>query len=149
MPALIIILFVSGSAWVLFALFRRLRQDQVSFGLWMAAGLFCSIGLALGTWCAFYCEYHVGTDYRFGSFPIPVVFLSCGGRPVGGFSRSKGSGLVLRIYQRDYHYRACYRTPMAFPGEQSDAPTPAMMTRLTIESQWRRVGSPHRSTRRP
>jgi hypothetical protein len=32
-------------------------------------------GMALGVWCALYCEYPVGTKYRVGSFPIPVVIF--------------------------------------------------------------------------
>ena len=32
-------------------------------------------GVAVGIWCAFYVEYHIGSRYRIGSFPIPVVFF--------------------------------------------------------------------------
>jgi hypothetical protein len=32
-------------------------------------------GVAVGVWCAFYCEYHLGAQFRISSFPIPVVFF--------------------------------------------------------------------------
>jgi hypothetical protein len=75
MPALIIIAFLALSGWMLVALFRRLRRDRGSFGSWVVAGLLVGIGLAFGIWSGFYCEYHVGTHYRFSSFPIPIVFF--------------------------------------------------------------------------
>jgi hypothetical protein len=75
MPALINIFFLALSSWLLVALFRKLRRQHVGAGWWAMLGLFVACGLALGIWCAFYCEYHVGTSYRIGSFPIPVVFF--------------------------------------------------------------------------
>jgi hypothetical protein len=75
MAALIITLFLGLSGWILTALFRRLRRYHVTLGSWVMAGLLGVCGLAVGMWCAFYCEYHMGSDFRIGSFPIPVAFF--------------------------------------------------------------------------
>ena len=75
MGILLVIIFLALSSWTLVALFRRLRRQHVSAGWWVAFALLCICGAALGVWCAFYCEYHVGTRFRIGSFPIPVVFF--------------------------------------------------------------------------
>jgi len=75
MSMLFVILFFALSSWVLVALFRRLRRQHASGGWWVAFGVLVACGVALGIWCAFYCEYHVGTRFRIGSFPIPVVFF--------------------------------------------------------------------------
>jgi|ERR1035441_1924985 hypothetical protein len=73
MNVLLAIIFFSVSSWALFALFRRLRQQGISPGWWVALSLLILCGIGLGVWCAFYCEYQVGAGLRFGSFPIPVV----------------------------------------------------------------------------
>ena len=75
MGILIVILFLALSVWALVALFRRLRRQHASAGLWFAFTALVSCGIALGIWCGFYFEYHVGTRFRIGSFPIPVVFF--------------------------------------------------------------------------
>ena len=75
MGILLVIVFLALSSWVLFALFRRLLRQRVATGWWIAFGVLIACGAALGIWCAFYCEYHVGARYRIGSFPIPVVFF--------------------------------------------------------------------------
>ena len=71
---LIVIVFLALSFWALFALLRRLWRQRVSSGWWVAFGVFVIGGVALGIWCAF-VEYHIGTRYRIGSFPIPTVFF--------------------------------------------------------------------------
>jgi hypothetical protein len=75
MGILIVIVFLAVSSWLLVALFRRLRWQQVSNRTWVAFGVLAACGIALGVWCAFYCEYYVGTRYRIGGFPIPIVFF--------------------------------------------------------------------------
>ena len=75
MGILIVILFLALSVWALFALFRRLRQQHASSGLWFAFWMLIACGVAAAVWCAFYFEYHVGAHLRVGSFPIPVVFF--------------------------------------------------------------------------
>lgn len=69
------LLLAAASTWSLVALFRRLRRRREGVGSWIAFGVLAACGVALGIWCAFYCEYHVGANYRFGSFPIPIVFF--------------------------------------------------------------------------
>lgn len=75
MGILIVIVFLALSSWALVALFRRLRHQRATSGWWVAFGVLVACGVALGVWCAFYVEYNVGTRYRIGSFPIPVVFF--------------------------------------------------------------------------
>ncbi len=75
MGILLVIIFLALSSWTLVALFRRLRRQHVSAGWWFAFSVLCICGAALGVWCAFYCEYHVGSRFRVGSFPLPVVFF--------------------------------------------------------------------------
>jgi hypothetical protein len=75
MGILLVIVFLALSSWAIVALFRRLWRKHVSTGWWIAFGVLVACGTAIGIWCAFYCEYHVGTRYRIGSFPIPVVFF--------------------------------------------------------------------------
>jgi len=74
MGILIVIVLLALSSWTLFALFRSLRRQHASSGSWVAFGILLACGAALGIWCAFYCEYHVGKGYRIVSFPITVVF---------------------------------------------------------------------------
>jgi len=71
----VVIIFLALSSWVLVALFRRLRRQRASTGWWCAFGILLLCGTALGIWCAFYCEYQVGTRYHIGSFPIPLVIF--------------------------------------------------------------------------
>jgi hypothetical protein len=75
MGIIIVIIFLVLSNWTIGALLRRLRREHVGTGWWVAFGILFGCGAAFGVWCAFYCEYHVGTEYRIGSFPIPVVFF--------------------------------------------------------------------------
>lgn len=72
---MIVIIFLALSSWTIVALFRRLRRQRVSTGCWVAFGILFGCGAALGIWCAFYCEYHVGREMRIGSFPLPIVFF--------------------------------------------------------------------------
>ncbi len=74
MGILIVIVLLALSGWTLFALFQSLRRQHAKSGSWVAFGILLACGVALGIWCAFYSEYCVGTRYRIGSFPIPVVF---------------------------------------------------------------------------
>lgn len=67
--------FLASSVWTLAALFRRLRQQHASGGLWFAFLVLVACGIAVGIYCAFYCEYQLGAIHRIGSFPIPVVFF--------------------------------------------------------------------------
>ena len=73
MNILLAIILLGLSSWVFVALFRCLRHQQASFGWWVALALLIVCGLAVGVWCAFYCEYQIGERLRFGSFPVPVV----------------------------------------------------------------------------
>lgn len=75
MVILFVIVLFALSGWTLFALFRRLRRQRVSADWWVVFGFLFVFGATLGIWCAFYCEYHIGTRFRIGSFPIPVVFF--------------------------------------------------------------------------
>ena len=75
MVILLIIIFFVLSSRILIALFRRLRRQQVSVSWWFAFSALIICGAALGFWCAFYCEYHLGTRYRIASFPIPIGFF--------------------------------------------------------------------------
>ena len=75
MGILIVTLFLVLSVWTLVALFRRLRRQHASRGLWFAFSVLAACGIAAGIWCALYCEYHLGARFRIGSFPIPVVFF--------------------------------------------------------------------------
>src|SRR5438067_1251470 len=73
MNALLAIVFLGLSVWPLLALFLRLRRQRVGAAWWGTLVFLIFCGIAFGVWCAFDCEYAVGTRYRFGSFPIPVV----------------------------------------------------------------------------
>ena len=75
MGILIVILFLALSVWTFVALFRRLHRQHASRGLWFAFSVLAASGVAVGIWCALYCEYHLGARFRIGSFPIPVVFF--------------------------------------------------------------------------
>jgi hypothetical protein len=75
MGMLFVIAFLALSGWLLFTLLKRLRRQHARTGQWIVFAILVACGVALGIWCAFYCEYHVGTRYRVGSFPIPVVFF--------------------------------------------------------------------------
>src|SRR5262245_48621952 len=75
MGILIVIVSLALSSWALVALFRRLRHQRATVGHWLAFGVLVAGGVAVGVWCAFYVEYHIGPRYRIGSFPIPVVFF--------------------------------------------------------------------------
>lgn len=75
MGIFIVILFLAPSSWALVALCRRLRRQRATAARWLAFGVLVAVGIAVGTWCAFYVEYHIGPRYRIGSFPIPVVFF--------------------------------------------------------------------------
>ena len=73
MGILLVILFLALSIWVLAALFRKLLAYRASRGWWGAFGLLVVCGLLLGIWCGLFFEYHAGTNYRVGGFPIPIV----------------------------------------------------------------------------
>ena len=75
MGILIVIVFLALSSWALVALFRRLHRQRATPSRWLAFGVLVACGVAVGIWCAFYVEYHIGSRYRIGSFPIPTVFF--------------------------------------------------------------------------
>ena len=75
MGMFIVIVFLALSSWALVALFRQLRRQRATAGRWLAFGILVACGVSIGIWCALYVEYNVGTRYRIGSFPIPVVFF--------------------------------------------------------------------------
>lgn len=75
MGIFVVIAFLALSSWSLAALFWRLRQQHVSIRIWALFGVLVACGFSLGIWCAFFCEYHLGSRYRVGSFPFPVVFF--------------------------------------------------------------------------
>lgn len=72
---LFITAFLAGSGWALGSLVRRLRRKHAGIRWWVALLILVAIGVSSGIWCAFHCEYALGTDFRVGSFPIPVVFF--------------------------------------------------------------------------
>ena len=72
---LFVLAFLAGSSWTLVSLVRRLRREQASPRRWVAFAILVVIGLSVGAWCAFRCEYPLGAHYRIGSFPLPVVFF--------------------------------------------------------------------------
>lgn len=72
--ALVILVFAL-SIWVVLSLAQRLRQASAGAGLWLMFSVLAACGIGAGIWCAFYCEYPVGTHLRIGSFPLPVVFF--------------------------------------------------------------------------
>ena len=72
---LCVLAFLTGSSWVLVSLVRRLCREQAGPRRWVAFAILGVIGLSVGAWCAFRCEYPMGAHYRIGSFPIPVVFF--------------------------------------------------------------------------
>ena len=71
----IVILFLALSVWMLVGLFRQLRRQHAGRSLWFSFSVLAACGITVGIWCALGCEYHVGTNFRIGSFPIPVVFF--------------------------------------------------------------------------
>ena len=75
MGILIVILFLALSNWTLVAVFRRLQRQHADSRLWAMFSALVACGVAVGVWCAFYCEYHLGAQFRISSFPIPVVFF--------------------------------------------------------------------------
>ena len=75
MGILLVIAFFAASSWALVSVVRRLCRERVSSSWWLAFVALTIIGVTLGVWCAFHFEYHVGTRYRIGSFPLPVVFF--------------------------------------------------------------------------
>ena len=75
MGMLIVIISLALSSWIIISLFKRLRRQRVSKAWWIAFGILFAGGVALGIWCAFFCEYRVGAKYRWAGFPIPVVFF--------------------------------------------------------------------------
>jgi len=72
---LVVIVFLAGSSWALASLVRRLRREHASSRWWGAFAILVLIGVSVGIWCAFHCEYPLGGRFRIGSFPIPVVFF--------------------------------------------------------------------------
>lgn len=75
MGILLVILFLLTSSWLIFALCRHLLRRHVTRGWWVVFGGLVVLGVLFGIWCAFYCEYSVGTRFRIASFPIPIVFF--------------------------------------------------------------------------
>ena len=73
MNGLLSLLLLGFSSWNLVVLCQRLRMQKVSAHWWVVLGLLIACGMGLGSWCAFCWEYQLGTQFRFGSFPIPVV----------------------------------------------------------------------------
>jgi hypothetical protein len=75
MNVLLALVFLGLSSWALAALCRRLRRQKVDATWWAAFAFLIACGVGLGIWCASSCEYPVGTQFRFGSFPIPAVIF--------------------------------------------------------------------------
>ena len=69
------IAFLAAGGWALSSLVRRLRRERVGASWWVAFTVLVVIGVSVGIWCAFRCEYPLGGSYRIASFPIPVVFF--------------------------------------------------------------------------
>jgi hypothetical protein len=70
-----VVAFLTGSSWALVSFVRRLRREHAGTGWWVAFVILIVIGVSVGIWCAFRCEYPLGGHYRIGSFPLPVVFF--------------------------------------------------------------------------
>ena len=75
MGMLFVIVFLGASSWALASLVGRLRRSRAGGGWWLAFGLLAATGIAVGIWCGFAVEYHLGARYRVASFPLPVVFF--------------------------------------------------------------------------
>ena len=95
MNILLAIIFLGLSSWTLVALPRRLRRERAGAAWWTALAFLSACGLALGAWCAFKCEYRVGSQFRFGSFPIPVVVFHLEGGGQAGAGTLIAEGQVL------------------------------------------------------
>src|SRR6266436_9572339 len=72
---LFVLAFLAGSSWALVSLVRLLRREHAGTRRWIAFVILLVVGISVGVWCAFYCEYSVGGRYRIGSFPLPIVFF--------------------------------------------------------------------------
>jgi heme A synthase len=73
MNGLLAIILLALSIWAFVALFRRLQRQRRGTSWWFVLLLLTACGIGIGIWCAFYCEYPVGSSFRFGGFPIPAV----------------------------------------------------------------------------
>src|SRR5207253_2413087 len=67
--------FLAASSWALVSLIRRLRRADAGVLWWIAFVVLIVLGIAGGIWIAFHFEYHLGSRYRIGSFPLPIVFF--------------------------------------------------------------------------
>jgi hypothetical protein len=72
---LFVLIFLAASIWALASLVWRLRRARAGRQWWVFLVALTVIGIAIGIWCAFHVEYHLGARYRIGSFPLPVVFF--------------------------------------------------------------------------
>jgi len=72
---LFVLAFLAASTWVLVSLIRRIRRERAGAQWWIAFVTLAVVGIAVGIWLAFHFEYHVGSRFRVGSFPLPVVFF--------------------------------------------------------------------------
>jgi len=70
-----VLVVLAGSCCALGALVRRFHREQASSRRWISFISLVVIGLLVGAWCAFQCEYPLGAHYRIGSFPLPIVFF--------------------------------------------------------------------------
>jgi hypothetical protein len=75
MGIFLVIAFLAASSWVLATLVRRLRRERAGAQWWIAFAALIVVGIAAGIWFAFDFEYRLGSCYRVGSFPIPIVFF--------------------------------------------------------------------------
>jgi hypothetical protein len=62
-------------AWVDFIAIRKLSRRRAGPLWWTAVGVLFLLGVAVGIWCAFYCEYHVSDRLRVISFPVPAAYF--------------------------------------------------------------------------
>ena len=103
MGIFIVIVFLALSSWAFIALVRRLRRERVSTAWWLGFGTLATVGVALGVWCAFHFEYHLGSRYRVGSFPIPIVFFHLEDGQCRRRSGSWHRQLGLHYQSSDWH----------------------------------------------
>jgi hypothetical protein len=72
---LFVLVFLAASSWAIGSLVRRLRRARAGTQWWVAFVMLGVLGIAVGIWFAFDFEYHLGSRYRVGSFPLPVVLF--------------------------------------------------------------------------
>lgn len=75
MGFIIIIPFAALFGWIIFAIFRWLRNGGYERKWWRAYSALSAAGFVLGIWLALFSRYTVA-KMRLEGFPIPIVIVS-------------------------------------------------------------------------